>query len=223
MHRKTVGLILSTALMMPATLWADSAQVTDVVDGDTIIIDGGARVQLIGVDALGHSWGLKKSRRLAERSTAFASHFLKGKTVRMERDPANELNKHKDKWGRNLAYIYLGDVLFNLAIIEQGYASAYTKYSFDRRERFQAAEKQARAEARGLWAWLKDGKHAEHAHGNREILVGDRDSRVYHKASCLLVKNIPEEDRVRFHEEIEAKKSGYKPGRWCIPILMKRF
>jgi len=198
--------------------------VTDIVDGDTIIVDDRTRVQLLGVDAIGHSWGDERSSDLAQRSAAFTALLLKGKSVQLRQDPANDLKNHKDRWGRVLSYVFLEDGAFlNLALIEQGYATAYLKYPFRFAKRFKEAEERARMERRGLWSLLLGKRPAKEVRRGHEIYIAKKGSRTYHKASCLRVKNIAPEDRIRFHEEEEARKLGFSPGRWCLPVLMKRF
>ena len=219
--RHAVGSIF---LLLASSLGAGAAVVTEVVDGDTLIVDHGTRVQLLGIDALGHSWGSPRSRKRARSSTNFAAHFLKGRKVRLEYDQANELRKHRDRWGRTLAYVYLEDgTLFNLAIIEQGYAKTYTKYPTEFSERFQAAQRQAKEKGMGLWALIERSPPDDKTPRPREIYVSEKGSRTFHKASCLVVKNIPLKDRIVFHEEEEPLKLGLRPGRWCLPVLMRRF
>ena len=99
--------------------------VTRVIDGDTIIIEGGYRVRYIGIDtpeihpeveAFGiQAW--QANRRLVE-----------GKQVRLERDVSET-----DKYGRLLRYVYVDDILVNAELVRQGLAQvkAYppdTKY-----------------------------------------------------------------------------------------------
>ncbi|MDR2103588.1 MAG: thermonuclease family protein, partial [Treponema sp.] len=58
----------------------------------------------------------------------------------------------RDRYGRLLAYIYTADGdCFNAALIREGYAHAYTRFSFQFMEEFRAMEQQAREDRRGLW------------------------------------------------------------------------
>ena len=217
-HAQRAMLGLLAALIMNSPLWAGSFIVTDVVDGDTVIVNGNIRVQLLGVNALGHSWGTTaQSQDFDSRSTAFTTHYLKGKKVRLEYDPANGRQDHRDAWDRVLAYVYLEDgSLFNLTMLEQGYARAYTKYIFKHAHQFQAAQQRAQAAGRGLWALYRaqPGRTAK----VREPVVVQNGSQVYYKVSCRAVKNIPREDLIFFHEEEEARRLGYIPARSCTSM-----
>ena len=143
----------------------DLYKVIRIVDGDTIQLNDGQVVRLIGVDTPEHHHS-KKLRRDAERSqrdietiqalgkqsTEFTRQLVLGKKVRIEYD-----KQRTDRYGRTLGYLFLPDGTFvNEEIIKQGYGSAYTKYPFKYMEQFRAAERNARDKKRGLWA---DGGH----------------------------------------------------------------
>jgi len=57
-----------------------------------------------------------------------------------------------DPYGRTLAYIWLGGTLFNETLVRDGFATVAT-YPPDTRyvQRFQAAQRDARGDGRGLW------------------------------------------------------------------------
>lgn len=123
----------------------DTAQVIQVIDGDTITVEGGYRVRYIGIDtpeihpaleAFGiEAW--QANRKLVE-----------GKEVRLEQDISQ-----KDKYGRLLRYVWVDDILVNAELVRQGLARAKayppdTKYQ-DYLERM---EVEAREAGRGMWA-----------------------------------------------------------------------
>ncbi|MFQ5927396.1 MAG: thermonuclease family protein [Terriglobia bacterium] len=123
-----------------------------VVDGDTLVLDGGERVRLIGVDTpeLG---GSPRARRpgqpdpFAEEATAFVRGLVEGKRVRLAYGP-----EPTDDYGRTLAYVYLENGTFlNAELIRQGYGRAYTRFPFAYREEFRRLEQEARENRRGLW------------------------------------------------------------------------
>ena len=57
----------------------------------------------------------------------------------------------KDAHGRYLAFVQQGGKDFNLQLIEQGLAVAYTEYPFSRENDYLSAEKRAREAKLGLW------------------------------------------------------------------------
>jgi micrococcal nuclease len=117
--------------------------VSAVADGDSFRCNDGRRVRLIGIDT-------------PERQQSFSSvareALLKmiplDSTVRLERDVAPT-----DRYGRVLAYVWVGPTLVNEAMVREGWAVLYTvppnvKYA----DRLGRAQKEARARGAGLWA-----------------------------------------------------------------------
>ncbi len=140
----------------------DDILVKRAVDGDTLVLESGDRVRLIGIDTP-EIHESKKLYRDAERSQqdintiismgkksyAFTKNLVEGKRVRLEMD----VEKH-DRYGRILAYVYLKDdgTFVNAEIVKQGYASLMTyppnvKYS----DLFLKLYREARENKRGLW------------------------------------------------------------------------
>jgi micrococcal nuclease len=59
----------------------------------------------------------------------------------------------RDRYGRLLAYIYTEPgVCFNATLISEGFGHAYLQYPFQFMEEFEALEREARQQKRGLWA-----------------------------------------------------------------------
>ncbi|MDD4980277.1 MAG: thermonuclease family protein [Candidatus Omnitrophica bacterium] len=133
-----------------------------VVDGDTIQLETGEKVRLIGIDTpeMHESNKLYKDSQRSGQDTAairesgrrayeFTKKLVEGKRVSLEFD----VEKY-DKYQRLLAYVYLkGDGTFvNAEIISQGYASLMTippnvKYA----DSFLKLYQEARQNKRGLW------------------------------------------------------------------------
>lgn len=136
--------------------------VTKVNDGDTFEIETGDRVRLLGIDTP-EKWESGKLDKDSERSGkdketikklgALASEYtentLLNKKVILISDSTNS---DKDRYGRLLRYAYLEDgTFFNLKIIQDGYAYAYTKYPIIFQNEFLEAQRQARENSLGLW------------------------------------------------------------------------
>lgn len=145
----TAVLLLGTAAEAAASPpRSPSRVVTRVVDGDTVVLDGGERVRLIGVDTPEMKHPHKPVQHFGREATAFTKHTAERRVVRLEYD-----QQRRDRHGRTLAYVFLGDGrLLNAEIIRQGYGFAYTKYPFRRMEEFRQLEREAREAGRGLWA-----------------------------------------------------------------------
>lgn len=119
-----------------------------VIDGDTLELEGGERVRLIGVNAPESVDPRRPVEWLGKEAAEFTRRLAEGKTVRLEYD--EEL---RDPYGRTLAYIHVPDgMLLNAEIIRQGYGSAYTRFAYRRQSEFVRLEREAREQGRGLWA-----------------------------------------------------------------------
>lgn len=121
--------------------------VVTVIDGDTIVLDGGEKIRLIGVDTPETVHPNKPVEYFGKEASAFTRRLCEGKKVRLEYD----LDR-VDKYGRTLAYVYLEDGTFvNAEIIKQGYGHAYTRFPFKYMGEFRKYEREARKNRRGLW------------------------------------------------------------------------
>lgn len=132
-------------------------RVTRVLDGDTIVLDNGETVRLIGVDAPEIHHPEIPVQRFGEEATEFLKRFAEGFECTLEYEP----NNIRDQYGRLLAYVFVGDRLVNVEIIRRGYAYAYTRFPFRRQAEFVALEREAREHQYGLWDLsLRDGRIA---------------------------------------------------------------
>ena len=126
--------------------------VKTVVDADTLRLDGGATdMRLVGMQGPKLPLGRKgfETWPLAETARAALVELVKGQTVTLRLGATA-----KDRNGRILAHIVRDDGLWiQEEMLRQGYARVYT-FSDNRQltaELF-AAERQARAAKRGIWA-----------------------------------------------------------------------
>jgi len=137
--------------------------VTRAVDGDTLVLESGERVRLIGIDtpeihqsnklyndAKRSQQDVSTIQKLGQRSFKFTRGLVEGKRVSLEFD----VEKY-DKYDRLLAYVYLNDgskTFVNAEIVKQGYASLLTippniKYA----QLLKKLYAEARENRRGLW------------------------------------------------------------------------
>ena len=146
---------LIALIAIAATSYATTLRgvVVDVYDGDTITVrlETGdvEKVRLIGMDAPELRTNRHGEADLVYGPAAglYLTALVGGKTVDLVLGV-----KERDGYGRLLAYVYLDGVFINLEMVKAGYAKVYT-YPPDvaHAAEFLAAERQARAEGRGLW------------------------------------------------------------------------
>ena len=135
--KKTFWILLCLYLSLSCspTLAGDEAIVKRVVDGDTIIVHYQGkeeRVRLIGVDTPETVHPSKPVEYFGKEASGFTKKLLPvGTKVRLEFD-----HDLRDRYGRLLAYVYVGEALVNAEIIKQGYGHAYTRFPFKYLEDF---------------------------------------------------------------------------------------
>ena len=160
---KKVCLVLCLCWSLSASLvWAaDFFTVRHVSDGDTLTLDDGRKVRLIGVDtpemsdesrnrrnAVSNHLDAATVRGFAVKAKDFLREQVEGRPVRLEYDW-----QRLDKYGRTLAYVYRqpDEVLLNAEILRQGYGFAYLRFPFKYSAQFSAYAQEARQARRGLW------------------------------------------------------------------------
>jgi micrococcal nuclease len=127
--------------------------VARVIDGDTIgvTVEGEWRlVRLIGVDAPEIAGPYTTAEAGGEEAKRYVESLLAGRSVYLERD---RLQGRKDRFGRELAYVYREPdrLLINEALICSGHARAYRRFRSRMRDRLIECEQNAREKGFGLW------------------------------------------------------------------------
>ncbi len=123
------------------------AFVARVIDGDTVEIETGEMIRLLGINTP------EKGQYYYRESTEFLKDLIEGKTVLLEKN-----KEDKDKYGRLLRYIHIDSTLVNLELVKKGYA---TIYMIEQDEKYHdlllEAESSAKENNIGIWAFsIKD-------------------------------------------------------------------
>lgn len=92
---------------------SDNTIVTKVIDGDTVVVEGGYHVRLLGMDAdeKGYPCYLQAKTRLEQ--------LVLGKNVVLEKDKTDS-----DQYGRCLRYIFIGTTNVDVQLTKEGLAIA---------------------------------------------------------------------------------------------------
>jgi len=140
----SVIILAIVTLLSACTSPPYTAKVIEVVDGDTIIIEGNYRVRYIGIDT---PETYPNPEPFAMEAWQANRRLVAGKEVRLERDISQT-----DKYGRLLRYVYVDDVFVNAELVRQGLAEAKA-YPPDTRHQdyLERVEAEAREEGRGMW------------------------------------------------------------------------
>jgi micrococcal nuclease len=137
----------------PAGGAGDSARadVQRVVDGDTIEVELEGRtesVRYIGVDTPETPKPGTPGQCFAEEASAFNEALVAGERVRLVFD-----RERRDRYGRLLAYVYVGGLSVNAELVRGGYARTLEiEPNTAMAPRLAALERRAGRTGRGLWS-----------------------------------------------------------------------
>ncbi len=143
--REVISEGIATTSAVP--LVTETATVARVIDGDTIELADGRRVRYIGVDAPELGDVRKTAACFAKEAMEENKRLVDSKTVRLEKDISD-----RDRYGRLLRYVYVGEVFVNDYLVRQGVARVATfPPDVAHQEQFLEAQREARQEGRGPW------------------------------------------------------------------------
>lgn len=187
-----------------------TALVEYVIDGDTVIVEGGESIRFLGLDT-----------PEIRKPTA---EGWRGRDEPWGRDAANYLHQmigdrevgliydgeRTDMYGRTLAYLTIGDTLVNARLLSEGYATYMDmgktlKYG----ELLRRAEAAARSTAKGLWSERRGSFRPP------DYFVAGRYGEIFHRANCGVVDNIHPDNRFRVRREA-ALELGLEPCPRCL-------
>jgi micrococcal nuclease len=200
--------------------------VEEIVDGDTLIIEDGIRVRLLGIDApeAGVCFDAEAKQRLSE--------MVLGREITLEKDQTAT-----DNYDRLLRYAFLYEenpetdsVFVNERLVRQGFAlSDYVKPNRRYLQQIQAAEREAEQEKTGMWA--KCDPRAGQARPEREEAsdpyseecvikgnIGKDYSKDYFLPGCPNYKRVkvdPRKGEQWFCSEEEAAAAGWQKSPSC--------
>jgi len=128
-------------MLLPASTFAWSGKCVGIQDGDTITVltEGKrqVRIRLYGIDCpeSGQAFGTKAKQYTADMV------FKKDVEIK---------STDTDRYGRTIAWVYIGEKCVNEEILKAGLAWHYKKYSKERH--LADLENQARGKKIGLWS-----------------------------------------------------------------------
>ena len=124
--------------------------VVRVVDGDTIYVqlaDRVEKIRYIGMNTPEIHHPTKGEQPGGREAAEMNRRLVGGKRVRLELDV-----RSRDRYGRLLAYVWLGDTMVNAELVRRGYAQVMTVPPNVRYQNlFVKLQREARDAGRGLW------------------------------------------------------------------------
>lgn len=129
---------------------AGPAYVTRVIDGETLYVELGGRleaVRYLGVNAPRIEHPTRGPEPYASAAREANRRLVEGKWIHLVFE-----GQRRDRHGRLLAYVWVGGLFVNAAMVHYGYGEAAVSASTTRYgEYFRALETGARQDGRGLW------------------------------------------------------------------------
>jgi micrococcal nuclease len=182
------------------------ARVAQVVDGDTLVLAGGIKVRVLGIDAPEMERDGHPADFLAHKAKAALAELTLDRTVSLSYD-----RLRYDHYGRLLAYLWLPDhTLVNAELVRRGLARVYLispnlRYQKD----LLTAQQEAIEAQRGVWRQLLKQDETEY--------LGNRNTLRLHRPQCPLAAKMARANQVRFTSLKDAYLQGYSPCRSCKP------
>jgi endonuclease YncB( thermonuclease family) len=195
-------------------------KVINVHDGDTITVldqdNKKTHIRLQGIDAP------ELKQEFGAKSQEYLSRMVLGKQVTI-------VWTKVDKYRRTVGTIMLAGHDINIEQVRAGMAWHFKKYEDEQkpedRRAYAAAEQAARAAKLGLWQepnptvpgdWRQGVKTARWGPPPPEgTIVGNRNSKKYHRPDCPGYRDMAERNRVFFKSAAEAESAGYKRAGNC--------
>lgn len=180
-----------------------AARVRSVYDGDTLTLEDGRKVRLLGVDAP----EVSKKENFAAEARDFTRSLCEGREVWLEFDVERE-----DRYGRWLCYVYVRDGegkmrMVNAELLREGLARFYTPGANLRHaETLLACQREAREQGRGTWK--------NYVLARPKTVLATRGGKAYHRRGCAFLKD---SRNLRTLTEQEALDLGLSACRECKP------
>lgn len=195
--------LLLLAVLLPGCMASRRVQVERVIDGETLLMAGGERVRLIGVDAPELNSNLPEMKSYAEKAKALTEKLVLNKRVRLRFD-----QQRKDRFGHSLAYVYADGISVNEKLLHEGLARVVRRIKFQEKKNYIALEKRAERAGRGIWQ-LKFARAEKQSEGDLVYLtlLGKK----YHRAVCRYLK------KTKIPTRLSEARIDYEPCSVCKP------
>jgi micrococcal nuclease len=143
--------------------------------------------------------------------------LVAGKQVRLKYDV-----QPKDKYGRTLAYVYVGKIFINAKLLEEDYAQVMTiPPNVKHAEYFRTLQRKAQKEKRGLWEKRDGPKPRTTAITTKEkttiIYWANTKSKKSHRPNCQWARRIKPDHLLKQDDRRQLIKDGYQPCKACRP------
>ncbi|WP_295722152.1 thermonuclease family protein [uncultured Methanobrevibacter sp.] len=185
---------------------------TKVVDGDTIYLDTGEKVRLVGVNTP------EKGVQGADTSKYFVEKLCLNREVSLDVDDS----KHTDRYGRTLAVVIVDGKNLNEMLLKEGLAevmymppSEFYPYDWTNGNTPTSSSTSASAHTSSNTNYSNTDSNAD-SNTNGEY-IGNANTMKFHLSTCPMVNKMSENSKVSFSSRQSAIDEGYTPCKVCNP------
>ncbi|HYH04578.1 MAG TPA: thermonuclease family protein [Bacillota bacterium] len=212
-----LGLFLYQKTPLTQQMEPPGYQVIRVIDGDTLMVEPIGKVRYIGVNTPEIHHPTKGVEYYGKEAFAANRQLVEGKKIRLEYDV-----QQKDKYGRTLAYVYVGNVFINAQLLAEGFAQVMTiPPNVKHADYFLKLQREAQSAGKGLW-----GNKAKTA-SPATAITDFADESVYywvniksqkfHRANCKWAGRIKPANLTKSKNRDQLLQDGYTPCGACRP------
>ena len=137
---RSVLLLFVCALCCSLAPLSLAATVASVIDGDTIRLSDGKIVRYLGVNTP------ERGQPFYEEARRFNEQLVGGKLIRLE-----TRERERDKYGRELAYVFVDEVLVNAQIVAEGWGYVFILDPLPQTDEWLHLQKNAQDRRKGMW------------------------------------------------------------------------
>src|SRR4030065_1778765 len=199
MARKYLSWFLLTITLgsfIESLVFFKSNKVKEVIDGYTIGLESGEHFRYVGIDTP------EKDQPFYLEAKELNQKLIESKEIRIEFDL-----QRKDKYGRTLAYVYVGETFVNAELVRNGLANLYTvPPNVKHTEYFLKLQSEAKEKKLGIWSEAKKPE---------KNYLARRGSKRFHRPSCTVILSAPQKDLIIFKTKDQALKQGFSPCKIC--------
>lgn len=191
-------LTLCLIFFIGSQVFSKAIKVKEVIDGDTIVLQSGEHVRYVGIDTP------EREQPFYQEAKDLNQKLVEGKEIRIEFDV-----QKKDKYGRTLAYVYVGETFVNAELIRNGLANLYTiPPNVKHTDYFLKLQSEAKEKKLGIWSEAKKPE---------KNYLARQGSKRFHRPTCTVILSAPQKDLIIFKTKDQALKQGYSPCKICQP------
>lgn len=189
-------------------LWASAEEfhtVHWVDDGDTIVLDDGAKIRYIGINAPEIAHDNLPAEPFGPEASLFNRKLVLHQAIRLQLD-----RERTDRFQRVLAYVFLKDGAFvNQELVRSGLAHVlYVSPNIACNALLLKTQQEAMTAGKGMWRNWRE---------TPDIYIGNKRSRRFHLKTCPLGRKTSSGNRAVFHRKWDAFFEGYAPCKVCMP------